>query len=591
MESRDARIVAIVASIFLLVSYLYPLLASNISTTDESYVYQEPSYEPEYIGVFTQGTQIISTPVSGKIDGPFAIEPQFDSGIVVFRNNWEVDGVVIDSTDKRTCSITVHGWAMCWNHTAEGVSSIEITPSSIYDNSDSEEYVFSEIATGGSHTCSLRKSALTTDVVCWGMNNFGQLGNGAYGGVGKNIIHASDYDGNWTHISSGNSHVCGVVEHFQVYCWGSGFLGQVGSGESLDRTDPILVFSSEVGVRMLDSGSFHNCILEFSDVIRCWGWNGYGQIGDGTIYDKFHPTEVTFGESLSFSDISVGTSHSCALTDIGEPYCWGNNEGGRIAPSEESFFVSPIALEIGAPAGAASISAGVNRTCIIDSTDLSIQCQGHENDVPEIPLGDSVRELSLGSDSHCAVLFSGKLTCSGIAYRTGAILPRELKTSKTPDNISVGTIAGIPQINGITVFTVSSLPGHLPLANITIEVDFGADFDQDGFSDEQEKLCWSNAFRKSVVPVDSDGDGICDHVDLDDDNDGVYDSKDLFPYDSTEWSDYDKDGIGSNADGLELTAGMISASITLVILSILLIIEIISIIDYRKDMGSSDSEE
>ena len=83
--------------------------------------------------------------------------------------------------------------------------------------------------------------------------------------------------------------------------------------------------------------------------------------------------------------------------------------------------------------------------------------------------------------------------------------------------------------------------------NFTISI-FTLDADGDGYYDEVENSCGSDAYDSSSVPLDTDADGICDTLDNDDDDDGVDDSNDSFPTDPSENSDIDNDGTGDNSD-------------------------------------------
>jgi len=74
------------------------------------------------------------------------------------------------------------------------------------------------------------------------------------------------------------------------------------------------------------------------------------------------------------------------------------------------------------------------------------------------------------------------------------------------------------------------------------------DDDDDGHSDAYEVACGSDPLLATDMPTDNEADGVCDALDPDDDNDGVNDTDDLWPYDSTEWSDADGDGEGDNRD-------------------------------------------
>ena len=77
---------------------------------------------------------------------------------------------------------------------------------------------------------------------------------------------------------------------------------------------------------------------------------------------------------------------------------------------------------------------------------------------------------------------------------------------------------------------------------------FSLDSDGDGFYDMTEEDCGSDPEDNNSVPLDTDGDGICDPLDTDKDGDNVEDADDSFPLDASEWEDTDGDGIGNNGD-------------------------------------------
>ena len=167
-------------------------------------------------------------------------------------------------------------------------------------------------------------------------------------------------------------------------------------------------------------------------------------------------------------------------------------------------------------------------------------------------------------------------------------LPKELVTNIVPNIIIRGTIAGTPIENLSETYSIS-IDSEIPLtAELNFEVDFGQDSDGDGWKDEIEVICKSDANEITSIPIDSESDGICDKMDEDDDNDGFFDAKDRFPLDPNEWRDDDRDGIGKNADGLEISPGMKGAAFTLSILLTLLVIEFATIIGAMRSEGQGD---
>jgi len=60
----------------------------------------------------------------------------------------------------------------------------------------------------------------------------------------------------------------------------------------------------------------------------CWGWNGSGELGDGTTTNRLVPTVVAGG--LTFTAVSAGFGHTCGVTPSGAAYCWGGNYAGQL---------------------------------------------------------------------------------------------------------------------------------------------------------------------------------------------------------------------------------------------------------------------
>ena len=74
------------------------------------------------------------------------------------------------------------------------------------------------------------------------------------------------------------------------------------------------------------------------------------------------------------------------------------------------------------------------------------------------------------------------------------------------------------------------------------------DDDNDGWLDSEEIACSHSPIDPTSMPIDNDGDNICNNLDNDDDDDGYLDVEDAFPYNPEEWVDNDMDGIGDNQD-------------------------------------------
>lgn len=71
------------------------------------------------------------------------------------------------------------------------------------------------------------------------------------------------------------------------------------------------------------AGTYHTCALLSDGSARCWGWNGAGQLGDGTYDTRPGPVEVR--NLTGAADLALGNNHSCSLLTDGTVRCWGLN--------------------------------------------------------------------------------------------------------------------------------------------------------------------------------------------------------------------------------------------------------------------------
>jgi alpha-tubulin suppressor-like RCC1 family protein len=105
------------------------------------------------------------------------------------------------------------------------------------------------------------------------------------------------------------------------------------------------------------------CGIRSGGALFCWGYNVFGQVGDGTTTDRNLPTrEAT---SAAWNEVSVGRVHSCAIASGGALYCWGNN-GGRFGNGSTANSSTPTPTELGSWV---IVSAGAQHTVALRSGD------------------------------------------------------------------------------------------------------------------------------------------------------------------------------------------------------------------------------
>ncbi|MBT3213281.1 MAG: hypothetical protein HN351_01415 [Deltaproteobacteria bacterium] len=208
------------------------------------------------------------------------------------------------------------------------------------------------ISAGYGHTCALLDNSV---LKCWGYNNKGQLGLGHTDNLGNGSSEMGDNlaaidlgsGRTATDITTGGEHTCALLDNASVKCWGSGGSGQLGYGNtnnigdgSGEMGDNLTVVDLGTGrtATAISAGSSHTCALLDNSAVKCWGWYGFGSLGQGST-DNLGDGSSEMGDNLTAVDlgtgrtataISVGQYHTCALLDNSAVKCWGWNSSGQL---------------------------------------------------------------------------------------------------------------------------------------------------------------------------------------------------------------------------------------------------------------------
>ena len=269
----------------------------------------------------------------------------------------------VSTGSSHTCGLTAAGGAMCWgaggnSQIGDGGTTSRPTPVSVAGG-----YTFSALDAGWYHACA---ASATGPARCWGYNANAQLGDGTKTDRPAPVALSGDLS--LASVGSGRYHSCGLTAAGAAFCWGSNARGQVGDDGALDdRTAPAvvsggLVFTSIAAGGDADAG--HTCALTNGGTAYCWGDNSRGQLGDGTNIMRKVPTLVSGG--LTFASITVGSVHTCARTAAGVVYCWGGNDTSQLGDNSTTDRSVPVAIT---PSflNFSAIAAGARHTCGIAS--------------------------------------------------------------------------------------------------------------------------------------------------------------------------------------------------------------------------------
>jgi alpha-tubulin suppressor-like RCC1 family protein len=172
-----------------------------------------------------------------------------------------------------------------------------------------------------------------------------------------------------TAISAGEAHTCALTTGGGLQCWGFNFYGQLGDGSTVNRHSPVAVTGLGSGVAAVTAGDVHTCALMAGGGAKCWGANSQGQLGDGQVCGATWcslPVDV-MGLSSGVAAIDAGAGHTCAVTGAAAAKCWGLNSNGQLGDGQVCDDVACLTPTdvFGLQADVESISAGYLHTCSV----------------------------------------------------------------------------------------------------------------------------------------------------------------------------------------------------------------------------------
>ncbi len=281
------------------------------------------------------------------------------------------EGSAVAAGADHTCTMGPLGGAQCWgrNHAGQlgdGSTIPRLAPVNVTGLPSN----VAAIAAGGAHTCAL---ASTGGVMCWGANDAGQLGDGTTNqrltpvdvvGLAAGVVE----------IAAGERHSCARTAT-AVKCWGANDFGQLGDGTTTQRLTPVDVVGLMSGMPakravshaakgaaliLLATGRLHTCAQADTGVLKCWGDNSSGQLGDGSTVQRSTPVDVVgFAE---FSAVAAGGAHTCARDSTPGLKCWGSNSSGQLGDDSTVDRLIPVDV-VGLAINVGAIATGQSHTC------------------------------------------------------------------------------------------------------------------------------------------------------------------------------------------------------------------------------------
>ena len=305
------------------------------------------------------------------------------------------DAVALALGDYHACVIDSVGAAWCWGEgtsgrLGDGAGTTAFSPVPVTMPAG---VTFTAISAGTVNTCALDATGAAW---CWGQGSGGKNGNGSNINQLTPAPVTMPPGRTFVLLDTGSLHSCAIDDLGKGWCWGTGTNGQLGTGGATTAMTPVAV-AMPVGVTFtaISAGYGHTCAINTSGVAYCWGLNSSGQLGIGSTTPAMTPTLVPGAGDLT--DLHAGYMSTCAVTGAGGGYCWGEGSAGQLGYGQPNDRTTPTAISLG---------------------------------------GDPLSRISIHSSHACAITLAGRLFCWG--NNEFGQLGRTGSSSYTPIQVSFG---------------------------------------------------------------------------------------------------------------------------------------------------------
>jgi alpha-tubulin suppressor-like RCC1 family protein len=227
---------------------------------------------------------------------------------------------------------------------------------------------WSQVSAGATHCAAIKTNG---SLWTWGDNYAGPLGQNTTTDLSSPVQVGALTD--WAQVSAGSRLCAAIKTNGALWTWGRNTNGQLGQNIAVatNRSSPVQV-GALTDWAQVSTGSYFCAAVKTNGTLWSWGYNGFGQLGQGNIISRSSPVQV--GALTDWSQVSAGFRHCAAIKTNGTLWSWGENNQGQLGQGNVIRRSSPV--QVGALTDWSQVSAGGQSFCAAIKTNGTLWTWG-----------------------------------------------------------------------------------------------------------------------------------------------------------------------------------------------------------------------
>ena len=166
------------------------------------------------------------------------------------------------------------------------------------------------------------KIGIPPELWVWGSGNVGRLGTVTSADRSTPVTTFAGGT-NWKQVSSGSAHTAAIKTDGTLWLWGTGSVGRLGNNQTVNVFTPVTTFAGGTNWKQVSCGDAHTAAIKTDATLWTWGYGGAGRLGNAQTTVNIPTPVTTFSGGTNWKQVSSGSAHTAAIKTDGTLWIWG----------------------------------------------------------------------------------------------------------------------------------------------------------------------------------------------------------------------------------------------------------------------------